>query len=133
MGGAHLSLLALEVVREHNSSNGGEKEKSASSQEERSEEEKRFKVRPNPQKAGSLAEKPNVVQATDAIRCGDKMVVYGAVKNWGNAETKCLVLERPYVNKMGQEAKFNFNINLTDVEETATAMKIVFKEMMMLL
>ena len=132
--GAHLSLLALEVVRDHNnkeeedSKNGGEKEKSAQ-KKEREEEEKVFKVRPNPKKTGSLTDKPNVVQATDAIRCGDKMIVYGAIKHWGNIETKCLVLERPYINKMGQEAKFNFNINLADVEETATAMRVVFKEM----
>ena len=79
--GAHLSLLALEVVRDHNnkeeeedSKNGGEKEKSAQ-KKEREEEEKVFKVRPNPKKTGSLTDKPNVVQATDAIRCGDKMIV----------------------------------------------------------
>ena len=129
--GGHLSLLALEVVREHSkeeeedSKNGGEKEKSAQ-KKEREEEEK---VRPNPKKTGSLTDKPDVVQATDAIRCGDKMIVYGAIKHWGSIETKCLILERPYINKMGQEVKFNFNINLADVEETATAMRVVFKEM----
>ena len=106
-------------------------------EEEKGEKEKNtevkeggFKVRENPKGKNKEVKKatPKLTQSTDGIRCGDRMVAYGATQKWGDTEYKCVVLERPY-QKNGETKQFSFSISQTDLEEVIEAMTTIMAEL----
>jgi len=88
-----------------------------------------FVVKPNPEaQMTPQFGKPIIIQKSDAVRVGERTIIFLASKRWGPyPASPCLILRKCYI-KNGRDMSYDFDIAMGDVAQLISAIEVVVEE-----